>query len=256
MDQGSKLMTMRWRTWIVVSALSVAPGCNGTFLVKMAPAIRGSGIAKEETRPVEAFHALEAGNALQVTVAVTKDAKAGLKISGDDNLVPLVESEVRDGALILRIKADSNISTKLPLLAEVTTGELDRVNASGASKVTVKGGSKVDRFTAEASGAARVFVEGLETPKAVASATGASHVMLSGTAESLKADASGASQVKAEELKVDDAEVSISGASGIALRASKSVGGDVSGASHLDLHGRPSKNTVSTSGASRVNEKE
>jgi hypothetical protein len=190
-----------------------------------------------------------------VKVTVTKGAKPELKISGDDNLVPLVESVLRDGTLVFRIKDNTNISTKLPLLAEVITGELDRVDASGASKVTVKGGSKVDRFTAEASGAARVSVEGVETPEAVASASGASHVVLSGTAQRLKAGASGASHVEAEALNTDDAEVAISGASGIAVRASKSVGGDVSGASRLDLHGRPGKNTVSTSGASHVNEK-
>jgi hypothetical protein len=240
---------------MIVSVLSAASGCSGSFLVKMSPAIRGSGIAKEETRPVEAFHAIEVGNALHVKVVVTKDAKPGLKISGDDNLVPLVESVIRDGALVLRIKDDSNISTKRPLLAEVTTSELDRAQASGASNVTVKGGPKVDRFTAEASGAARLKVDGLETPKAVAGASGASQVVLSGTAESLDVDASGASQVKAEELNVDDANVTISGASGAALRASKSVAGDVSGASHLDLHGRPAKNSVSTSGASSVNNK-
>ncbi len=191
-----------------------------------------------------------------MTVIVTKDAKPSLKISGDDNLVAMVESEVRDGALILRIKEDANISTKLPLLAEVIAAELDRVEASGASKVTVKGGSKVDRFTADASGAARLSVDGLETPKAIASANGASHVVLSGTAESLDLDAAGASQIKAEELKVDDANVSISGASGAALRASKSVAGDVSGASQLDLHGRPAKNSVSTADASHVKVKE
>src|ERR1035438_9884001 len=115
MKQGCELMTMRWRTWIVVSALSVAAGCAGSFPINMAPTIQGSGVAKEETRLVEAFHALEAGNALQVTVTVTKGAKPGLKISGDDNLVPLVESVIRDGSLILRIKDDSNISTTLPL---------------------------------------------------------------------------------------------------------------------------------------------
>ncbi len=80
-------------------------------------------------------------------------------------------------------------------------------------------------------------------------------IVLKGTAESLKADAAGASQVKAEELKVENAEVSISGASEIAVHASKSVGGDVSGASQLNVHGRPAKNTVSTSGASSVNDK-
>jgi Putative auto-transporter adhesin, head GIN domain len=248
-------MTMRRRTWIVASALSVASGCNGSFL-RGIPAIQGSGIAKEETRPVEAFHAIEAENALQVTVAVTQGAKSSLKISGDDNLVPLVESVVRDGKLILRIKDNSNIRTKTPLLAEVMTDVLDQVTASGASTVKVTGGSKVDRFTAEASGAAQVSVDGIQTPHAIATATGASHVVLSGSAESLKVDAAGASQVKAEGLKVDDADVSISGASNVELRASKSVAGEVSGASRLDLQGRPAKKNVSTSGASQVNDKE
>jgi hypothetical protein len=248
-------MTVRWPISFAVSAVSVAAGCNGNLLVKLAPAIKGSGVAKEETRILEAFHALEAGSVLQVTVAVTKDAKPGLKISGDDNLVPLVESELRDGTLILRNKDHSNFSPKLPLLVEVTASELDRVEASGASQVTVKGGSKVDQFTAGATGTATVTVLGLESSKAEASVSGASRVVLKGTAESLKADAAGASQVKAEELKVEDAEVSISGASGIAVHASKSVGGDVSGASQLNLYGRPAKNTVSISGASSVNDR-
>ena len=247
---------MRWRTSIVVFALCTAPGCSTLIRSLVTPSIRGSGVAKEETRSVEAFHALEAGNALQVTVAVTPGATASIKISGDDNLVPLIESEVRDGTLILRVKDNSNISTKLPLLAEVVTGEFDRVEASGAASVKVSGGSKVDRFTAEASGAVHVSVARLETSNAVASAEGASHVALSGAAQSLKASASGASQIKAEELSVDDAEVSINGASGVGLRASKSVSGDVSGASRLEIHGRPARNTVSTSGASSVNEKE
>ena len=248
---------MRFSNWIVVSSLLVAAGCIGNVgsLVKMSPAIPGSGIAKEETRPVEAFHAIEAGNALQVTVTVTKGAKPSLDIKGDDNLVPLVESEIRDGKLILRIKDNSNIRTKLPLEAAIVTDVLDEAVASGAATVKVKGGAKVDKFTAGASGAARLSVEGLETPKAVASASGASQVVLSGTAELLEVVASGASEIKAEELKVDDANVSISGASGGAVRASKSVAGDVSGASHLDLHGHPAKKAVATSGASNVNVK-
>jgi hypothetical protein len=248
---------MRWSIGIVGLAIVVASGCNGSFSIELlAPAIQGSGVAKEEIRPVEAFHALEAGNAVSVQVAVTQGAKPSLKISGDDNLVPLVESVIRDGTLILRIKDDSNISTKRPLLAEAVTAELDRVEASGAANVKVNGGSKTDQFTTTASGAARVSVDRVNTAKAVVSATGASHVVLSGSAKSLKAGASGASQVKAETLNVEAADVSISGASIVALRASKSVAGDVSGASHLDLHGRPEKNMVSASGASHVSERD
>jgi len=245
---------MRLSAGIVFLAVSVASGCNASFNI-LAPAIPGSGVAKEETRAVEAFHALEAGNALQVIVLVTPGAKPSLKISGDDNLVPLIESVIRDGTLVLRLKDNSSISPKLPLLAEVVAGELDGVLASGAASVKVKGGAKTDRFTASASGAAQISVEGVESSQAVATATGASHVVLSGSAASLKVDASGASQVKAQALQVEDADVSMSGASGVALRANKSVAGDVSGASRLDLHGGPAKNTVTTSGASQVIER-
>jgi Putative auto-transporter adhesin, head GIN domain len=242
---------MRLSAGIVFFAVGAASGCNGDFVFGPPP-IRGSGVAKEETRAVDAFHALDVGNALQVNVLVTSGAKPGLKISGDDNLVPLIESVIRDGTLILRLKDNSSVSPKLPLLAEVVAGNLDRVEASDAASVKVTGGAKVDQFTASASGAAQVSVEGLESSSAVASASGASHVGLSGSAASLKVDASGASQVKAAALKVEDANVSISGASGVVLSAIKSVTGDVSGASRLDYQGSPAKKTVSTSGASQV----
>ncbi len=248
-------MTMRRREWIALSALAIATGCNGNFLASLASAIQGSGVAKEESRPVEAFHAVEAGSMLEVSIEVKKDAKPSLTIKGDDNIVPLVESVIKDGKLILRIKDNSNIRPKVALTAEVVTGELDGIEASGASTVKVKGGSKVENFTAGASGAARVTVEELETQKASASASGASHVVLSGTAKSLELEASGASEVKAGSLKVEDAQVSISGASSAAVHASSSISGDVSGASRLDHSGHPAKNTVSISGASSVNDK-
>ncbi len=154
-----------------------------------------------------------------------------------------------------RLRRSERISPKLPLLAEVVAGELDGVEVSGAASVKVKGGLKVDRFTASASGAAQVSVEGVESSQAVASATGASHVVLSGSAASLKVDASGASQFKAQALQVEDARVSISGASRVALGANKSVAGEVSGASQLELYGSPARQTVSISGASQVIEK-
>jgi hypothetical protein len=250
-----EVITMRRRCLIIVPALYVASGCNGA-LPFIRPAILGSGVAREETREVPAFHAVNAGNAFQVTIAVKQGAKPSFKLSGDDNLVPLVESAVRDGMLVIRIKDGSNISTKLPLVAEVVTAALDRVEASGAANLKVSSGSKLDRFTVDAIGAAQISVTGLDTPNAVASATGASSLVLAGTVASLKVDATGASRVNAKDLKVDDATVSISGASSVALRASKSVRGDVSGASQLDVHGHPAVNSVSMSGASHVNTKD
>ena len=101
---------------------------------------------KRRHAPVDAFHALEAGNAVSVNVTVTPGAKPSLKISGDDNLLPFFESFVRDGKLIIRLKENSSISTKLPVLAEVVVGEIDGVEATEAANVKVKGGVKVNRL--------------------------------------------------------------------------------------------------------------
>jgi hypothetical protein len=222
----------------------------------VSPRIQGSGVPMEQTRTVEAFHSVDAGSALQVTIAVTPGAGPSLKISGDDNLVPLIESTVEDGSLVLRVKENQTIVTKLPLKAEVVTSELDEVKATGAAQIQVTGGSKVDRFTTEARGAARVSVDALETQSVDASSHGASHVVVSGSAKALKLSASGASHVKAENLKVDEAEISISGASGGGVNASKSVSGDVSGASKLEVYGHPATKTVSISGAGSVRDKD
>jgi hypothetical protein len=245
---------MRYHAAIVVFAVAIASGCDGAFGIG-APAIQGSGVGKKETRAVEAFHAIDARNAIQVTVAVQEGAKPSLRVGGDDNLVPLVESVVHEGTLILKIKDNTSITTKLPLVADVVLDRFDRVEASGAASVKAKAGPKVDRFTADASGAANISVEGLDSANAAASATGAAHVTLSGSAASLKVEVSGASDIAAESLAVDEAEVSMSGASHAVLRAKNRVAGDVSGASRLELRGRPEKNSVSTSGASQVSEK-
>jgi Putative auto-transporter adhesin, head GIN domain len=246
-----EVVVMRSCAGIVLLAAAVAVGCHGKFLIGPPP-IAGSGVSKEETRAVDAFHSLEVDDALQVTVTVTAGVKPGVKISGDDNLVPFIQSFVEDGKLVLRLEADSSIRPKLPLRADVVADELDEVKASGAARVEMKGAEKVDRFTADVSGAAQVSVEGVESSQATASVSGASRIMLSGSAASLKVDASGAGQIKAQSFAVEDADVSISGASSVTLRATKSITGDVSGASQLEVHGSPVKQTVSTSGASQV----
>ena len=80
---------MRVSAGIVLFNLGVALGCNGNFSIGPPPIV-GSGVSKEEKCAVDAFHAIEAGNAVSVNVTVTPGAKPSLKISGDDNLLPFL----------------------------------------------------------------------------------------------------------------------------------------------------------------------
>src|SRR5262245_33132286 len=59
--------------------------------------VRGSGVRTEEDRPVAEFHSVELETSAKVQVEV--GSAPSLHISGDDNLLPLVETKVENGVL-------------------------------------------------------------------------------------------------------------------------------------------------------------
>jgi Putative auto-transporter adhesin, head GIN domain len=241
---------MRRPTLFLIAALAPAAGCG---LLASIPTIQGSGVAKEESRTVETFTGVEVGGVIEATV--TAGPETAVRVSGDDNLVPLVVTEVHDGRLSIRTKGHANVRPKLPLKAEVTAPKVTSVGASGAARLRAAAG-EAERFEARAGGASHVSVEGLKAAEARIEADGASEVTASGATRSLKAEASGASRVHAEKLAADEAEVNFTGASGGAVRAAKTVRGDVSGASNVRVTGRPETKAVRTSGASGVTYRE
>ena len=61
--------------------------------------IKGSGNAASEKRDLTGFHAVDVGGIFHVEI--TSQQEFGVEISADDNLIPLVRTEVRDGVLYI-----------------------------------------------------------------------------------------------------------------------------------------------------------
>lgn len=208
-------MRFRPRTVILVLLLA-ATACT-----------RGSGIPGSETRELGAFEGVEVHGALGVTVTV--GSTVHMEISGDDNIVPLVRSEVRGSTLVLDLPG--RISTELPLQVVLATPALGQLDVEGASTVDVTG----------VSGSA------LEVD-----VSGASTVSLAGEVESLDAEVSGASQLRAEALSAVRAEVDAGGASTVTVRVGESLSAEASGASTIRYHGAPAQVSEDSSGASTI----
>ena len=66
----------------------------------MIGGIHGSGVRKTEKRDLGPFTAIETSGAFEVNVICQKPAS--FEIEADDNILPLVETEVRGGVLHLR----------------------------------------------------------------------------------------------------------------------------------------------------------
>lgn len=192
--------------------------------------IKGSGNLKTETRNVSGFKKVEAQNAMNVVIDAGKEFS--MQIEADDNLLPLIKSEVSGDKLTISIK-ESISSSRKPTI-KISMPELVALDVSGASSGEVS----------------NVKTDSLELD-----ASGASQIKIVGEANKLKSDASGASGIDAERLKVTDADVKASGASNSTVTVANELKADASGASTIYYTGEPKTVTPKSSGASSVKKK-
>jgi hypothetical protein len=192
--------------------------------------IRGSGDISEEYRDIEEFSKLEVSGAFTVNLLVGDDPS--LKISADDNLLKHIKTTVRGDRLIIETR--KNINASEAIVIDVSTPFLNRVDASGANKVKVKGIDS-DNFSVDISGANTVELEG--------------------RTDKFYADMSGATKLYAGELKAERVKVDCSGASKAEVYASESLDADASGASKISFTGDARDVRTDVSGVGRVSRK-
>jgi hypothetical protein len=243
----------RWRIHPAFLAIMLtllgAPGCRLRLGNILTPGVPGSGTIVEEMRQVGPFNAIEVHGALQARVEIADES--ALKLIGDDNLLPMIVTQVRDGRLVVEVKAPQGIEPTRPIEIIATTPTLTGATAHGASTIEAAL-SPAASATLAAYGASRVAARVPEAAALSIEAAGASRVEVAGQAREVAISASGASQVKAEGLAAETARVEASGASSAKLQAARSVEGEASGASNIAVRGNPATRRVGTSGASSV----
>lgn len=209
------------KPFVLFSALALQLGCGGLVV--------GSGRAAEDARTVPSFTRLSVQDAVHATVTV--GPSLSLRLRGDDNVLPLVLTEVRGDTLFVHLPPLTVVQSSAELRLELTVPALAGVEASGASSATITG---------------------LATPTFQATASGASRVRASGAATALTLSASGSSRLELDELLAQDAELDASGACDASLRVSAALRGRASGATRVHLHGSTSAGGLELSGGSSV----
>jgi hypothetical protein len=223
----------------------VLSGCGSIGL----RAIQGSGQPADEKRDLDFFDAVEIGSALYVEVRI--DESHAVEIEGDDNLLPVIVTEVRDSTLHVELPPRTTVRPVNELRVSVTAPAIRAVEASGASTVGVAELDS-DDLTFTASGASKMQVVKASADEIILNVSGASQLSVTGQATKVTTEVSGASRLDARELVADEVNVAASGASTASVHGSESVTGEASGASKVQHVGGASKVDVETSGASNV----
>ncbi|MEJ7849173.1 MAG: head GIN domain-containing protein [Pyrinomonadaceae bacterium] len=195
--------------------------------VSVSSDVHGSGNVVSEKRDLNDFSGIDVSGAFEVEVVSQKDFS--VEIEADDNLLPQIKTEVRNG--ILRISNEDDIKTNNPIRVRISAPDIGRIEVSGATKVSVAD---------------------LKNEELKLDISGASKVRLSGVTGNLSAEISGASHVDAEHLKASIANVEASGASRADINVSEELIADASGASKINYTGSPKSARKNSSGVSII----
>jgi len=219
------------RTAAALSSLLVLAACNLSETSGW-PVVKGSGILKTETRPVEKFTAIVMSGAADVDIEQT--GQESLELTADDNLLPLFTTEVRDGTLFLGVVHGKRLtwSNKGPRF-KVTVSELRKLRLSGAGTVNA---TKLDADSLSIS------------------ISGAGDGNIAGRSNSLSISISGAGSLDAAGLQAKRATVIVSGAGDVTVNASEELDARVSGAGDIWYIGSP-KLQSKVSGAGTIKQK-
>jgi hypothetical protein len=188
----------------------------------------GSGTVVTEPRSVSEFGGVSVSGVGQVILENT--GSASLTITAEDNLLPLLESEIRDGVLTLGPRPNTNLSQTRDIVYQVTFRDLSSLQASGVTDIDATG---------------------IETDALSVNASGVSDVSVAGTADRQTINMSGTTTYAGERLATRVTTVNVSGVSSAVVNVSDRLAGEVSGSAVVEYLGNPVI-TVSVSGSGTV----
>ncbi len=195
----------------LVSALCVVGACDAD---SDSETVRGSGTVVTEEREVEGFSEIRLEGSGDVTVEM--GGRESLTIEADDNLLELINTEVRGSRLV--IDHEGSLSPSADIVYRIEAIDFDGVEIAGSADV-VASDVDCDIFSV--------------------SVAGSGSIELDGSCEEIEVDIAGSGDLDAGGLLVDRAAVSIAGSGDIVVNAAEELEVSIAGSGDVVYLGDP-----------------
>ena len=223
----------RWTSWVGVCLLTSAAlalgGCkanSGGGGETRDDEVVGNRRSKVESRTVGAFNVVRVSRGLRVEL---KQGPHAVMVRGEENLVPLVQTTVEGGALI--VTSSESLKPILPLFVTVTAPSVDVIAGSSAAKIVHTFAQDTLRIDCSSG----------------AQCDGA------GETKQLRISASSGAKVQAGSALTQSAEITASSGASVSVRALVRVTGSASSGAKVDVVGSPKERGLTVSSGAKVN---
>lgn len=226
---------MRKRPWLVFAVLVIAAiGLSACINVDVdgddgGDSVGGSGDLVTESREVSGFDEIAVFGSGEVVVDVT--GTESLSIEAEDNIMPLLTTEVRNS--VLELEVEGNVSPTRDITYTITAATLTGVSIAGSGDVTATG-VESDEFGVEIAGSGDVSPVG--------------------TAGALSIEIAGSGRFQGEDLVAATATVDVAGSGDVVVNATDELAVDIAGSGSVVYLGNPTVDQ-SVSGSGEVSQR-
>ncbi len=212
-------------TLLVASLLLSA--CSLTILGQ--DIVRGSGNVISETREVSGFTGVEVVGSAEVEVSFGESES--VVVETDDNIMPLVETEVRGGVLVISMKRNVSITTLRPIRVQVTMKEMDLAAIPGSGSIEISG---------------------LQAEQVKFELAGSGMIRADGQVDEMEVILTGSGNLECDELQSRSATVQLSGSGTVEVYAADELEVSISGSGVVSYNGDPETVRESVTGSGRL----
>ena len=189
----------------------------------------GSGNVITQSRNVSGFEAVSFEGVARLVLE--QSGTESLTITADDNILPLLISEVREGTLFLGFASDTNITNTEPIVFTLSVRTLTALTAAGVVEVDARG---------------------IDSNRLDVIVSGVSNVTAAGRADRQNVVVSGVSTYLAENLESRVVVFDVSGPSSVVVNVSEELRGSVDAPGSVVYIGDP---TVDVDGLGAVHKR-
>ena len=226
MNRKNLLKTAQVFGLLLITGCSFAPGWK---------TVTGDGQIVSQARAVGQFNEVSVSGSGELSV--TQGSEESLIIETDENLLPLIKSEVSNGHLWIGPR-DVNLRPSKSIRYTLKLKNLNALELSGSVNAEVAA-IKTENLVMRVSGSGRIQVAQLEAKQLSAHISGSGAIEVTGEVDRQDIRISGSGSYRAPELRCSQAESKISGSGHATLLVKDALSAHISGSGGVEYYGSP-----------------
>jgi hypothetical protein len=198
--------------------------------------IKENGVQTTITRTTESYDEISASGSFNVELVAGKEGT--ITISGDENIINHIVTEVNGSKLKIGFEKNKNYSYHSDIVITVPFEEISAVSFTGSGEITTKDTVKSADFEIKLTGSGDGDFS-VDTKNLIASVAGSGDLKITGTTEELEAKVAGSGDLSCTKLIAQNAFVSVAGSGDLKVNCTNKLKASVAGSGNIHYKSKP-----------------